>query len=149
MTSSYNYDTPTSPAVERLISDLFALGGIGYVALSVGTEVVLRQLPGLATQTTAESNFFEELLVNPTLLKLAGQRGDLNCGGLDHIAVGYGDFTMVLLRMEEGHLALGVGRKTLVRELATRAHQVLRDHGRAYGAPQASLRPVSLELLGS
>ena len=126
-----DFTSPAQPAAEALIADLFALGGIGYVALGSGDEVLMRAAPGLETTTTERSNFFEELLVNPTLLTLAGQRGRLDCGGLDHIAVGYGDFTEVILSMQGGHVSLGVGRKADTRNVAKRAHDVLGRHGRA------------------
>jgi hypothetical protein len=134
-----SFDSAAQPAAEALIADLFALGGIGYVALGSGPEVLMRAAPGLVTTTTERSNFFEELLVNPTLLKLAGQRGRLDCGGLDHIAVGYGDFTEVILSMADGHVSLGVGRKAAVRDVAKRAHEVLARHGRSVPKHAAAL----------
>ena len=134
-----SFDTAAQPAAEALIADLFALGGVGYVALGSGPEVLMRAAPGLETTTTERSNFFEELLVNPTLLKLAGQRGRLDCGGLDHIAVGYGDFTEVILSMRDGHVSWGVGRKADARDVARRAHEVLARHGRTVPEHEAAL----------
>lgn len=118
---------------DALIDDLFALGGVGYVAVggAPGTEPVLRLAPGVVTETTPESNRYEELLVNPTLLTLATRRGQLDCGGLDHVAVGYGDFTQLLVRTADGHVSLGVGRRADARELAARVHEVLHRHGRS------------------
>jgi len=133
------FNSAAQPAAEALIADLFALGGIGYVALGAGPEVLMRAAPGLETTTTERSNFFEELLVNPTLLTLAGQRGRLDCGGLHHIAVGYGDFTEVILSMKDGHVSLGVARKADAREVAKQAHAVLERHGRAVGSHEARL----------
>jgi hypothetical protein len=54
------------------------------------------------------SDFFEELLVNPTLLTIARQRGNLDCGGLRHVIVGYGNFNQVILETHEGHLSVCV-----------------------------------------
>lgn len=130
---------PATPQTEALIAELFALGGVGYVALGSGPEVVMRHAPGLQTATTDESNYFEELLVNPTLLKLASQRGGLDCGGLDHIAVGYGDFTQLILRMDGGHVSLGVSRRANARDIAARARGVLERHGRAETPPPRTL----------
>lgn len=133
------YDQPATADAEALIADLFALGGIGYVALGAGPEVLMRHAPGLHTTTTAETNFFEELLVNPTLLALASQRGSLDCGGLDHIAVGYGDFTQLIFKMRDGHVSLGISRRAPARDLATRAREVLARHGRALSPPSPQL----------
>ena len=38
-----------------------------------------------------ESDRYEELLVNPTLLTLATQRGNIDCGGLKYLIVRYGN----------------------------------------------------------
>ena len=52
---------------------------IRYVAFGSGQDVVLRERSGLIDASTGESDRYEELLVNPTLLTLAGQRGDIDC----------------------------------------------------------------------
>lgn len=134
-----DYATPATPAAEALVADLFALGGVGYVALGSDQEVLMRHTPGLETDTTSTSNFFEELLVNPTLLRLAGQRARLDCGDLSYVAVGYGDFTQLILPMENGHVSLGVARTAPVREMAQQVADVLERHGRGLGPAQASL----------
>ncbi len=77
---------------------IFALGDhVRYVAFGDGQEVRTHQREGLTGASEPRSDFFEELLVNPTLLRLAGQRGDLDCGGLRHVIVGYGNFNQVVL----------------------------------------------------
>lgn len=131
--SRTDYSQVAAPSADSLIADLFALGDIGYVALGCGPDVLMRHAPGLQTTTTAETNFYEELLVNPTLLKLANQRAGLDCGGLSYIAVGYGDFTQLILPMRDGHVSLGVSRRAPVRELAERVHEVLDQHERKMG----------------
>lgn len=127
-----------SPEAEKLIADFFALGVVGYVALGAGQDVVMRMAPAVEgmTQTADDSNFFEELLVNPTLLKLAGQRGRLDCGGLNYIAIGYGDFIQFIAPMEGGHVSLGVASETDVPRLAGRVREVLDRNGRLLKSPQ-------------
>lgn len=147
-----DYDTPATPAAERLVKDLFALGGVGYVALGAEQEVLLRRLPPAALGASAESdfyddliastsdsNFYEELLVNPTLLKLAGQRGGLDCGGVRYIAIGYGGFVQLILPMKDGHISLGIAETSETPSLAERAQAVLSRHGRASRRPKPSL----------
>lgn len=129
------YNHHGADAAEALIAALFDLGGIGYVALGNGQEVLMRPAPGLESDTTPESNFYEELLVNPTLLKLASQRGALDCGGLRYIAIGYGDFVQLIMPMQDGHVSLGVSRKAPVAELAARVGAVLEQHGRRWAPP--------------
>lgn len=113
-------------AIDRLITNLFALGDVGYVAVGREQDVTLREAPGLTTNTTSESNFYEELLVNPTLLKLARQRGELDCGGLGYVAIGYGAFMQVIVPTADGgHVSLGVSRKTVPSEFVARVRGVL------------------------
>lgn len=130
------YKHPASDGADRLISAIFGLGGIGYVALCCGQEVLLRPAPGLVSTTTEESNFYEELLVNPTLLKLASQRANLDCEGLRYIAIGYDKFVQLIIQINDGHVSIGVSRKTNTGELAARVQTLLQEHGLAWTAPK-------------
>jgi hypothetical protein len=91
-----------------------AIFGIGphirYVALGEGQRVDTAQRDGIAEPSDASSDFFEELLVNPTLLMLARQRGELDCGGLDHLIVAYGNFNQVVVPTSSGHVSVCVER---------------------------------------
>ena len=73
---------------------LFALGDhVRYVAFGVGQDIHTAQRGTPEGASDEGSDFYEELLVNPTLLTIARQRGDLDCGGLSHVIVGYGSPT--------------------------------------------------------
>jgi hypothetical protein len=52
-------------------------------------ESILRQRPDLSLASAPESDHYEELLVNPTVLTLTRQRGDIDCGGLDFVVIRY------------------------------------------------------------
>lgn len=125
-----SYDQPADTRTEALIADLFALGRIGYVALGAGQEVLMRLAPGFETPISCESNFYEELIVNPTLLELTRQRGELNCGGLRYVAVGYGGFVQFVAPMRGGHVSLGVSESRDCRQLAIDVARVLQRHRR-------------------
>lgn len=129
------YEQRASDKALRLVSAIFDLGGIGYVALCSGQEVLLRKAPGLVSTTTAESNFYEELLVNPTLLKLASQRAELDCEGLKYIAIGYGGFVQLIMLTSDGHISMGISRKANAAELAARVQSVLQEHGQVVTPP--------------
>ena len=69
---------------------IFALGRhIPYVAVGEGQRIVATQREGLSGASAQGSDFYEELIVNPTLLTLTRQRGDFDCGGLRHVVVAY------------------------------------------------------------
>ena len=88
---------------------IFELGPhVRYVAFGSGQDIELLQREGLADASDASSDFFEELLVNPTLLTLARQRGELDCGGLRWIIIGYGNFDEVVVPTADGHVSVGI-----------------------------------------
>jgi hypothetical protein len=76
---------------DELTETVFAASNaVRYVALGRGQDVELRERPGLSDTSSSESDRYEELLVNPTLVTLARQRGEIDCGGLDYLVVAYG-----------------------------------------------------------
>lgn len=88
---------------------IFGLGPhVRYVAFGSGQDVELLEREGLANASDSGSDFFEELLVNPTLLTLARQRGELDCGGLRWIVIGYGNFDEVVVPTADGHVSVGI-----------------------------------------
>jgi hypothetical protein len=90
---------------------IFSFGPhIRYVAFGEGQRIETAQRDGIADPSDAGSDFFEELLVNPALLTLARQRGDLDCGGLRHLIVGYGNFDQVIVPTPSGHVSVCVER---------------------------------------
>jgi hypothetical protein len=92
-----------------LADAIFALGPhVRYVAFGSGQEVDTRQRPDIRDASSSESDFFEELLVNPTLLALARQRGELDCGGLRYLIVAYGSFNVVAMPLNGGHVTVSV-----------------------------------------
>jgi hypothetical protein len=96
--------------VQEIISAALALGDqVRYVAVANGQEIVLRQRPGLADASSSVSDRFEELLVNPVLLMLTRQRGELDCGGLQYVVVRYGHFAQVVVpNPAGGHVSVAV-----------------------------------------
>jgi hypothetical protein len=87
--------------------EIFALApAIRYVAHGDGQRVQLHARPDLDNASAAESDRYEELLVNPTLNTLARQRGDIDCGGLRYLVVGYGHFSQLVLPVAQGHLSV-------------------------------------------
>ena len=83
---------------DAVADEIFAIGSqIRYVAFGRGQDVVLRERAGLVDASSSDSDRYEELLVNPTLLKLATQRGDIDCGGLRYLVVAYGNFWQLVI----------------------------------------------------
>lgn len=92
-----------------LIDAAFALSpDIRYVAVARDGELAMRERAGLSGASAPESDRYEELLVNPTLLTLVGQRGRIDCGGLDYVVIRYGNFYQVVRPIPGGHLSVAV-----------------------------------------
>jgi hypothetical protein len=81
-------------------------GSIRYVAVGRGQDIAMQQRFGVDVAYSDVSNRSGELLVNPTLLILATQRGDLDCGGLRHLIIGYGYFNAYVLPIPGGHVCV-------------------------------------------
>jgi hypothetical protein len=81
---------------------------VRYVAVYKQGELSLRQRPNLSDASAPESDRYEELLVNPTVLTLTRQRGDIDCGGLDYVVVRYGNFFQFVAPIEGGHVSVAL-----------------------------------------
>lgn len=96
-------------AFEQLIENCFnASPDVRYVAVYAGDNLLLRARDGLSGASSAESDKYEELLVNPTLIKLASQRGDIDCGGLRFLLIRYGHFFQCLYPTRTGHVSVAL-----------------------------------------
>ena len=91
-----------------LIAALFGFSpAIRYVAEYRAGRLTSAERAGLASASSSESDKYEELIVNPTLLKLETQRGNIDCGGAAYVLIRYGRFFEFVLPLEDGHLSVG------------------------------------------
>lgn len=94
---------------KELANDIFALNEkIRYVAIYDGGELSLNEREGIANTSSSESDKYEELIVNPTILKIATQRGEIDCGGLDYVLIKYGSFFLLTMPHGSGHVSVGI-----------------------------------------
>jgi hypothetical protein len=93
-----------------LFDEIFGLSPhVRYVAMVQGEqEPTLRERPGLVGASSADSDRYEELLVNPTVLTLIERRGRIDCGGLAYVIIRYGNFFQILHALPGGHLSVAV-----------------------------------------
>jgi hypothetical protein len=93
--------------VGGLHDDVFVISSdVRYVAIADGQQVDARSRPGLDHASGSDSDRYEELLVNPALLVLATQRGNIDCGGLRYLVVGYGHFQQLVVPAAAGHVSV-------------------------------------------
>jgi len=107
--------------MNELVKNLFSVSdSIRYVAQYNGNQLTSRQRENIEDTSGVESDKYEELFVNPTILKIAGQRGRLDCGGLDFIIIKYGNFFQMIRDFDNGHLSICMERKCDPFDVATR-----------------------------
>jgi hypothetical protein len=111
---------------ESLLDALFQLSPhVRYAAVRRGADLVLRQRDGLEHASGADSDRYEELLVNPTLLTLTTQRGDIDCGGLRYVLIRYGHFFQFVRPVGGGHVSVALEAAADVVGLAGRIDALL------------------------
>ncbi len=90
-----------------MIESIFRLSdSIRYVAVYRDGQLESKSKSNISDASSSESDRYEELLVNPTMLKLASQRGNIDCGGLEYILVRYGNFFQFVLPQNWGHVSV-------------------------------------------
>lgn len=102
----------------KIIEDLFShFVQIRYVAIYTGNELVFRQKEESPDSSSLQTDQYEELLVNPVLLTAARQRGNIDCGGLRYLIVGYGNFYQLLKEINGGHISICLNKDTDMNEI--------------------------------
>jgi len=76
---------------------------VRHVAAYLDGELQLRSRKGLDAN---DSDRYEELIVNPTLLTLLRQRGDIDRGGCHHVVVAYGRCFAFIYPVANGHVTV-------------------------------------------
>jgi len=90
-----------------VIDSLFqAFKEIRYVAIYKDQELIFKQKHQNSDSSSSDTDKYEELLVNPTLLTVARQRGNIDCGGLRFVIVGYGNFFQLIKEISGGHISI-------------------------------------------
>ncbi len=95
--------------MEPLIEKIFAISpGIRYAAIYANGKLNSSERPDIENSSSSESDKYEELIVNPTLLKLVIQRGNIDCGGVEFVIVRYGSFYEFIMPYMDGHVSVGI-----------------------------------------
>jgi hypothetical protein len=94
-----------------MINDIFALSNeVRYVAIYRDGHLETKSKEGTIDASSSDSDRYEELLVNPTLIVLATQRGNIDCGGLDYLIIRYGNFFQFVLPTTWGHISICIDK---------------------------------------
>lgn len=81
---------------------------VRYVAVYINNQLSMKARDDLKDASSSDSDKYEELLVNPTLIKLTTQRGNIDCGGLKFLLIRYGNFFQFVYPLENGHVSVAL-----------------------------------------
>jgi hypothetical protein len=92
---------------QLILDRIFSLSpDVRYVAFYRQGELTSRQRQEISGSSASESDRYEELFVNPTLLTLVRQRGNVDCGGARFVLVRYGNFFQFVQDLPNGHISV-------------------------------------------
>jgi hypothetical protein len=116
---------------------------VRYAALAHGADIAMRLRPDLkpgdGVTSSSESDRYEELLVNPAILLLTQRRGEIDCGGLSHIIVGYGNFHQIVVPLNSGHLSVAIDKNADPTAFIAPLRRLIEIVGRAPGAANSDI----------
>ena len=114
----------------QLIEELLSLSdGVRYVAVYLNGELLTSSKAGTVGASSSESDKYEELIVNPTLLTLVKQRGDIDCGGARYVLVRYGNFYQLITPSRNGHISICLEPHADPLRLVEPVQSVMSRHG--------------------
>ena len=111
---------------EPLLEEIFSVSDeIRYVALYRDGELSSSARPGTKDASASESDRYEELIVNPAILTLARQRGEIDCGGCKFVLIRYGNFYQFVTPVSGGHVSVCISRDAPVLSLIENIYEAL------------------------
>ncbi len=108
------------------IDDIMSISeDVRYVAIYENGILETKSRADNLDASDDESDKYEELLVNPTILKIAQQRGDIDCGGLEYVLIKYGNFYQLIRSIARGHVSICIHEKSDPIELQVRINMII------------------------
>jgi len=115
--------------MQPLIDAIFSIStDIRYVAVYRDGTLNSAVKPGVEDASGSDSDIYEELIVNPTILTLVKQRGDIDCGGAEFVLIRYGSFYQFVAPMQVGHVSICIEPHANPLNLVESIRSVLRSY---------------------
>ena len=116
--------------MEALKNQIFFISdNIRYVAIYFNDKLISGEKPGIKNTSSSESDKYEELIVNPTLLKLVIQRGNIDCGGVEYVIIKYGLFFEFVMPIKNGHVSVGIEPHSDIMEVTNKIQDIVKGSG--------------------
>ncbi len=113
--------------LEKVMQLLFNLSQeIRYVAIYRSGELITSSRPDLPGASSSESDKYEEIIVNPTLLTLLRQRGEIDCGGVEYVIIRYGNFFQFVQPINDGHVSIAFDADCHYEKLLPKIQKILK-----------------------
>ena len=116
--------------MEALKNQIFSISGdIRYAAIYADDKLISGEKPSIKNPSSPESDKYEELIVNPTLLKLVIQRGNIDCGGVEYVIIKYGSFFEFVMPIKNGHVSVGIEPHSDIMEITNKIQNLVKASG--------------------
>jgi hypothetical protein len=116
-------------AMSQVTQDILTSSAdIRYAALYRNGQLETEAKAAVAGASTSESDKYEELLVNPSVLKLVTQRGNIDCGGARFVLIRYGNFFQWIQPIRGGHVSICIEPDSDPLRLSASLEEILRRH---------------------
>ena len=102
---------------------------IRYVALYHHEQLHTKHKSGAAGASSCESDKYEELLANPVILKLTTQRGNIDCGVLQHMLIRCGNFYQRAQPIRGGPISVCIEPQADALQVGARFQEKLHEFG--------------------
>ena len=123
----YGISKNNQATMEALQNKIFSISdNIRYVAIYANDKLILGEKPSLKNTSSSESDKYEELIVNPTLLKLVIQRGNIDCGGVEYVIIKYGSFFEFVMPIVNGHVSVGIEPHSEIMEITNKIQNLVK-----------------------
>lgn len=115
-------------SADQFIDQLFKLSPqVRYAAICQDDKVSLRQRKDIENASAAETEHYEELLVNPALLTMLTHRGNIDCGGFHYVLIRYGHFFQFVRNIQDGHVSIGLDANENIMKLVDELDTLVKD----------------------
>jgi hypothetical protein len=112
--------------MHKIIEEILSISkDVRYIAIYNNESILSFVKPDLGDASSSESDKYEELIVNPTLLTLVRQRGNIDCGGVEFILIRYGNFYQYVRPFTKGHISICIAPEGSPLELASQIERIV------------------------
>ena len=117
---------------------------VRYVAVYFDGKLTTVSRSDSPGASSSESDKYEELIVNPAVLTLVTQRGNIDCGGCEFVLIRYGKFFQLIRAINAGHVSICIAPEADPLALSVELLKLANDDWRIFrSSGRKSMKPRS------